>query len=269
MLPLAFTLLAASCSGGADAVATYDDSLSYAAGVYMARNLRQMAIEQMGIPENCIEDFLRGVKDAFPIEQNEASAAYAAGLMVGTNAVEMMEKSSRLLAADDDTEKPLNPALFIDGVIDAVDGNNSIISIDDAVDYFNSSRYREKSEAFMAKNATREGVQQLPGGLQYKIKVAGNGAVATANDAVLCVYRGTFPDGRTFDSSRGKAATLSLDAVVPGLAQALQQLPEGSSAKIYIPWQLAYGARGSKIVPPYSVLVYDVEIVRVIKDNSR
>lgn len=269
MLPVAFTLLAASCSGGADAVATYNDSLSYSAGVYMARNLRQIAVEQMGVHEDCIDDFLRGVKDAFPLEQNEASAAYTAGLITGINAVEMMEKGSRLLADGEAVEKSLNPAQFIEGVIAAVGDNGSLMPVDDAVDYFNSSRYREKSEAFMAKNATREGVQLLPGGLQYKIKSAGNGAVATAEDAVLCVYRATFPDGRTFESSRGKAVEITLDTVIPGFAQALQLLPEGSSAKIYIPWQLAYGAKGVNNIPPYSAVIFDVEIIRVIKDDSR
>jgi putative protease len=77
--------------------------------------------------------------------------------------------------------------------------------------------------------------------------------------------RGSFTDGRTFDSSRGKEVAFPVGGVVPGFAEALQTLPEGSKGKIYIPWQLGYGKSGNRSIPPYSVLIFDIEVMRVIK----
>lgn len=266
MLPVALLLAVVSCggnSGNANAVATYNDSLSYSAGVYMARNMRRIAVEQMNVDESCISDFVRGIKDAFPLEQNARSAAYSAGLEAGAAAVQMMQRSVDILSGDEGVIS-INPQMFIEGVASAVSDDNAVMPNPDAIDFFNSCRYREQSEQFMAKNATREGVQLLPSGLQYKITTLGSGPLATADDAVLCIFRGIFPDGATFDSSRGGVVELTLKTLIPGLKQALQLLPEGSSAKVYIPWQLGYGKEGKGNIPPYSALVYDIELKKVL-----
>lgn len=266
MLPIALLLTVVSCSsnnGNSDAVATYNDSLSYSAGVYMARNMRSIAVEQMNVDESCMSDFVRGIKDAFPLEQNAKSAAYSAGLEAGAAAVQMMQRSAEMLSGEEGAIS-INPQMFIEGVASAVLDDNAVMPNPDAIDFFNSCRYRKQSEQFMAKNATREGVQVLPSGLQYKITTLGNGPLATADDAVLCIYRGIFPGGATFDSSRGEAVKLTLNTLVPGLEQALQLLPEGSSAKVYVPWQLGYGKEGKGNIPPYSALVYDIELKKVL-----
>ena len=137
--------------------------------------------------------------------------------------------------------------------------------MEEAIEYSDRVIYRQASEDFMAENKTREGVVTLPSGLQYKMEVEGKGAVATANDTVSVIYRGSFPNGRTFDSSRGKEIAFPVGGVVPGFAEALQILPEGSKCKVYIPWQLGYGKSGNRSIPPYSVLIFDIEVMRVIK----
>ena len=105
----------------------------------------------------------------------------------------------------------------------------------------------------------------LPSGLQYKIEQMGNGAVAGYHDIVSCVYKGTYPNGALFDTTRGEAVELEVAALVPGFAEALMTLPAGTVCKLYIPWELAYGEAGTNVVPPYSALVYDLEIKASVK----
>ena len=99
---------------------------------------------------------------------------------------------------------------------------------------------------------------------QLFVPGAGNGRAATYSDAIKCVYKGTYPNGSAFDSSRGFAVEKRVNEMVPGLAEAVMNLPSGTKCKVYIPWELGYGANGSRNVAPYSALVYDLEIVEVI-----
>ena len=98
-----------------------------------------------------------------------------------------------------------------------------------------------------------------------KVERKGKGAVAKGGSTVKCIYKATYLNGKVFDSSRGQAVELSMDQVVPGLAYVLTTYPAGTCCKVYIPWQLAYGKYGNEQVPPYSAIVYDLEIVGVAK----
>lgn len=155
--------------------------------------------------------------------------------------------------------------MFLAGLIAGIYNEGNNMTMEQAIEYADRVVYRQASEDFMAENKTREGVVTLPSGLQYKMEVEGNGAIATAVDTVSVIYRGTFPNGRTFDSSRGKEVAFPVGGVVPGFAEALQILPEGSKCKVYIPWNLGYGKSGTRGIPPYSVLIFDIEVMRVIK----
>jgi FKBP-type peptidyl-prolyl cis-trans isomerase FklB len=121
-------------------------------------------------------------------------------------------------------------------------------------------------EAFLAKNATLEGVTTLPSGLQYKVITAGNGPSPKRTDQVTVHYRGTLIDGTEFDSSyaRNQPATFRLDRVIPGWTEGLQLMQQGARWQLYIPARLAYGESGSgERIPPNSALVFDVELIKV------
>jgi len=123
-----------------------------------------------------------------------------------------------------------------------------------------------KGEAFLAENATREGVTTLPSGLQYKVIEAGSGPSPKRTDQVTVHYRGTLIDGTEFDSSysRNKPATFRLDRVIPGWTEGLQLMQQGAKWQLYIPAGLAYGESGSGArIPPNSALVFDVELIKV------
>lgn len=254
-----------SCGKMADndaSLNTLDDSLSYSAGVYMAQELPNIIYEELGVDSADIEEFLRGVYDAFPKSDNSKALAYSRGLGVGATAIDMLGQANKTIYRTD-TLRTLTPELFIKGVIACVKGHG-LMDNSEAIDYVNSSRYRGDSEKFMQMNSTRDGVVSLPNGLQYKILRQGNGAIATIDDVVSCIYKGTFTNGRMFDTSRGCEVEFSVKDVIPGFSQALQIMPEGTVCKVYIPWQLGYGAKGTSRIPPYSVLVFDLEIVKVI-----
>jgi len=123
----------------------------------------------------------------------------------------------------------------------------------------------EAGEAFLAENAKRDGVISLPSGLQYRVLETGSGRKPGATDTVTVHYRGTLIDGTEFDSSysRKQPATFRADRVIDGWREALQLMQEGAKWELFIPARLAYGKRGSGKIPPFSTLVFEVELLSV------
>ncbi|MBO7239982.1 MAG: FKBP-type peptidyl-prolyl cis-trans isomerase [Bacteroidaceae bacterium] len=122
-------------------------------------------------------------------------------------------------------------------------------------------------ESFLANNAKKEGVTVLPSGLQYEVITAGNGKKPSATDRVQCHYEGTLIDGTVFDSSikRGEPAVFGVNQVIKGWVEALQLMQEGAKWRLYIPYDMAYGEHGAgEMIPPYSALVFDVELIKVL-----
>ena len=126
---------------------------------------------------------------------------------------------------------------------------------------------KASGEAFLAENAKKEGVTVLPSGLQYEVIAAGSGKKPSATDRVQCHYEGTLIDGTVFDSSikRGEPAVFGVNQVIKGWVEALQLMQEGAKWRLYIPYDMAYGEHGAgEMIPPYSALVFDVELIKVL-----
>ncbi|MBC7892550.1 MAG: FKBP-type peptidyl-prolyl cis-trans isomerase [Sphingobacteriaceae bacterium] len=127
---------------------------------------------------------------------------------------------------------------------------------------------KKAGEAFLAANKTKDSVVTLPSGLQYKILKTGDGPKPTASEQVKTHYHGTLIDGKVFDSSvqRGEPITFPVTGVIPGWVEALQLMPVGSKWKLFVPYNLAYGERGSMPnIPPYSALIFEVELLGIEK----
>jgi FKBP-type peptidyl-prolyl cis-trans isomerase FklB len=124
---------------------------------------------------------------------------------------------------------------------------------------------KKDGTAFLAANATKEGVVTLPSGLQYKVITAGTGPKPSATDSVVCNYRGTLLDSTEFDSSykRGQPVTLNVGGVIKGWTEALQLMPVGSKWQLFIPPDLAYGDRGQGPIGPNSTLIFEVELMSI------
>ncbi|MGZ3724748.1 MAG: FKBP-type peptidyl-prolyl cis-trans isomerase [Pseudobdellovibrio sp.] len=126
---------------------------------------------------------------------------------------------------------------------------------------------KKKAADFLEKNKTAEGVKVTASGLQYQVIKEGDGATPKKEDTVKCHYTGTLIDGTKFDSSvdRGQPAEFPVAGVIPGWTEALQMMKVGSKYKLFIPPELAYGPAGRPGIPPNSALVFEVELLEIVK----
>lgn len=190
--------------------------------------------------------------------------SYALGLVIGHNLNGMGVQN-------------INNADFAQAVADVLAGNPTALTDAEAqkiVTDFLQKQEEEKGkeaceagEAFLADNATKEGVVVLPSGLQYLVLEEGNGKKPAATDQVKCHYEGRLIDGTVFDSSyrRGEPATFPLNGVIAGWTEGLQLMGEGAKHRLFIPYNMAYGTRGAGAsIPPYAALVFDVELIEVL-----
>ena len=128
-----------------------------------------------------------------------------------------------------------------------------------------ATRQLEEGKAFLEANKAKEGVKTTPSGLQYSVKTEGTGKQPNAKSTVTVHYEGRLIDGTVFDSSikRGEPVTFKLDGVIKGWTEGLQLMKEGGEYTLYIPAELAYGDKGNPSIPPNSVLVFDVKLIKV------
>jgi len=127
-----------------------------------------------------------------------------------------------------------------------------------------------KSSAYLAQNGKKAGVTTTASGLQYEVVSVGKGAKPKSTDKVKVNYEGRLIDGTLFDSSiqRGEPASFELDQVIAGWTEGLQLMPVGSKFKFTIPPSLGYGEQGAGPIPPNSVLVFDVELLDILKPDA-
>ncbi|MBT8141057.1 MAG: FKBP-type peptidyl-prolyl cis-trans isomerase [Gammaproteobacteria bacterium] len=122
----------------------------------------------------------------------------------------------------------------------------------------------ENAEAYLAMNTKKPGVKVTSSGLQYRILKQGSGAKPTAESFVKVNYRGTFPDGREFDSSykRGEPSEFKVGGVIKGWSEALLLMQEGTKLELVVPPDLAYGEEGAgTVIPPDQVLKFQIELL--------
>ena len=179
-----------------------------------------------------------------------------------------------------------DPILLVKGFIAAMQGQsqldkNKIQSIISDVE----SLVREKQDElkaqvgdenkaegliFLASNAKRAGIIVTQSGLQYEVLKNGEGSQPKATDTVKVNYLGTLLDGTEFDSSyaRNKPASFPLNRVIKGWTEGVQLMNLGAKYKFYVPSDLAYGARSTGKITGHSTLVFEVELLEIIKTGK-
>src|SRR5580692_8395482 len=204
------------------------------------------------------------------LKTQKDKASYAIGLNIGKS----MHKDS----------VDIDPSILLRGLRDGLAGSKPLLTDDEAraamVTLQSEMRKKQEEkmlvqgaankkegEAFLADNKTKDGVVTLPSGLQYKILKEGTGPKPVATDTVVCNYKGTLIDNTEFDSSykRGQPATFPVGGVIKGWTEALQLMPVGSKWQLFIPSDLAYGARGGPGggIGPNAALVFEVELISI------
>ena len=251
---------------------TAADSLSYIAGMQQTDGLTIFLKQQHHVDSADYADFVRGFRDAMSREYDDAQNAYITGMMVaGMLSRNLLPRMRDMVAAQEDSV--FNKEMFVEGFAAAVMGDELIPDsmarrlFDDAVALKtkkdNDATIKE-GETFLAENKTKEGVVTTGSGLQYKVLVKGDGDIPTTSDEVTVRYEGRLINGTVFDSSykrKDGTAKFRPDKVIKGWTEALTMMPVGSKWELYIPYNLAYGDRKSGSIPPYSTLIFTVELV--------
>ncbi|TLN01710.1 FKBP-type peptidyl-prolyl cis-trans isomerase [bacterium] len=179
-------------------------------------------------------------------------------------------------------------AKLVQGMRDAIEGKKPRLSLDEMKTQVAALKKRareyelrkiqeqivrnaEESEKFLGANKKKTGIRTTESGLQYKILKEGDGNTPTPEDWVRVNYRGTFTDGKEFDSSyaRGEPQTVQADGVIKGWTEALQMMKAGSKWQIFVPPHLAYGRGGlGQKIPPNTVLVFELELLSIEKEEK-
>jgi FKBP-type peptidyl-prolyl cis-trans isomerase FklB len=120
--------------------------------------------------------------------------------------------------------------------------------------------------AFMNENKIKEGVHEIDGGIQYQVLKEGTGPKPAPTAKVKAHYRGALLDGKEFDSSfkRNQPFTAGLTQLIKGWQIALPLMPVGSTWRLWIPSDLAYGDYGTGGIPGGATLVFDIELLEIV-----
>ena len=251
-------------------LATESDSLSYAAGVHATRGLIPFIQQSYKVDTAYMADFIRGYEEAIAKANTPQGTAYIVGMQIAQMVNQRILPGTReeLKSAKDS----IDAAMFSRGFVAALANDTTLFSVKKAGE-FKTQILAGAGEKFLAANAKKPGVKVLPSGLQYKVIKAGQGEVPKATDEVEVIYEGRLIDGTVFDatSKHGGAKTDKFRAgnLIKGWTEALTTMPVGSKWQLYIPYELAYGERQAGQIPPYSTLIFDLELVSIVKPEVK
>lgn len=279
----AFTaMMVASCCGQKPAKAVFNnavDSVSYSYAVARSNGFVNYLVNQMGVDTTYMKDFVKGFMEAAKAGDSPAKKAYYAGLEIGSSEIGDVFPQISASLFGEDSEKTLNVDNYISGFLAGALNDFSIMTMDQAGAMTDSlaqaimaqqaeDKYAENKQAgadFLAAKAKEDGVIALESGLLYEVIKKGNGAVPTETDNVKVKYAGTLIDGTEFDSSED-GIEFPVMGVIKGWQEILQIMPVGSEWKVYIPSELAYGAQDNGTIQPFSTLIFDMELLEIVKN---
>ena len=272
-----------SCGNGtpkAD-IKTDIDTLSYAVGMAQTRGLKEYLVQRMGMDTAYIDDFVKGLNESVNAGDDKKKAAYYAGLQIGQQISQQMIKGLNYELFGEDSTQTVSLNNFMAGFVAATTGKGELMTLDSAAvlaetmmvtikDKQINKRYADNkvaSEKFMAEIAKKEGIQTLGDGIYYEVITEGKGEIPADTDRVKVDYEGTLINDSVFDSSykRGEPTTFMCKQVIPGWTKALTHMPVGSTWKVYIPQEQAYGSQDRGMIKPFSALVFKIELHSIEK----
>ena len=255
------------------------DTFSYLLGMANSNGLKAYLSQRMGIDTAYVEDFLKGFQQKELTEADKREKARLAGMEIREQVeTQVWSNANRQI---DDSVDVLNHEQFIKGFQNGIFPVDTTFSMDSAqslvqkqMAYYHKVKMEKKyganrvaGEQFLKLNAKQDSVQTTASGLQYKVITMGTGEKPQKTDRVKVDYEGRLIDGTVFDSSykRGKPATFPVGQVIAGWTEALCMMPVGSKWEVYVPQELGYGDREQQKIPPFSCLVFTVELHEIVK----
>lgn len=255
------------------------DTFSYFFGLANSNGLKAYLASRMGIDTTYMADFLEGFRKQELTTEDKRMKARLAGVEIRQQ-VETQVYPNASKQVNDSTDV-LNKTLFLKGFQEGIANTAAAPGMDSVqkvvkkqMDYYHKVNMEKKygdnrrlGEEFLKQNAKKDSVQTTPSGLQYKILTAGSGDIPQATDKVKVHYEGHLIDGTEFDSSykRNKATTFPANQVIKGWTEALTMMPVGSKWELYIPQELGYADREQGKIPPFSCLIFTVELLEIVK----
>ena len=249
------------------ALKSLNDSLNYAFGLLNGSDIAVyvLANDTLGTQKADLIKFInKGLKEKVHNPQLKNM-----GEQIGKN-IKEQEANGLIGEASLTTDFALIKQGFINGLLgddSQFDSQTAGEYIQNTLNFIKYGSTKEQGEKFLEENKLREGVITTESGLQYEVLKMGKGKRPSATDRVKVHYHGTLTDGTVFDSSveRGEPIVFGLNQVIAGWTEGVQLMPVGSKFKFFIPQELGYGSRAAGSIPPYSTLIFEVELLDIEK----
>ena len=252
------------------------DSLNYAFGLANGGGIKDYYIKGDSADIK-IASLLAGLKEGM---KGEVDAEHAEIQDLGTKIGSSLKDQLKTGLMGDSTLK-VDIDLIKQGLVNGMKGSKVQMTAQEAQAYLQKtmqalqSKKMEKSfgpnkaagEKFLAENKNKPGVITTASGLQYQVITKGNGPLPTDTSKVKVNYHGTLIDGTVFDSSvdRKEPVVFPVNQVIKGWTEALKLMPVGSKYKLFVPQELAYGGADRGAIKPFSMLIFDVELLSIEK----
>lgn len=259
------------------------DSLSYAIGMARTEGLTQYLMQQ-GVDTTQMAEFIKGFNEG-AAKTSKKDVAYMTGMQIGQMVGKQWVEGFNQQIFGGDSTQTISRENLLAGFIAGITDKSNVMTKEAATAYMRDGMeaIKEKAlavkyadnkaagEKFLAENKAKEGVKTTESGLQYKVITEGKGEIPADTCKVKVNYKGTLIDGTEFDSSykRNEPSTFRANQVIKGWTEALTMMPVGSKWELYIPQELAYGARESgNQIKPFSTLIFEVELLGIEKDKK-
>ena len=192
------------------------------------------------------------------------SASYAMGIMLAQQYL------------DEQMDTLLNRELTLNGIIDVMKHDTALLTQEEAAEAMNIyskqildikySGIKKAGEDFMSENLSNTGIMQTTSGLQYKVLAEGDGSAhPSISDNVVIKFEGRKIDGTLFGTTGDTPSENNLMSLPRGLAEGILLMTPKAKYKFFIPYYLAFGETGYQTVEPYSTVIFDVELIEIVK----
>ena len=280
---VAVAAILGSCTNGTPKANLKDDidTLSYAVGLAQTQGLKEYLTQRMGVDTTYIDEFIKGLNEAANAGDNKKKAAYYAGIQIGQQVSQQMIQGLNYEIFGDDSTSTVSLKNFMAGFVSGTTGKNALMTVDEAAQKAQSlmqtvkarvmeekfGDWKKECEDYMAGIAKKEGIKELGDGIYYEVITEGNGEIPADTSRVSVNYEGKLLNDTIFDSSyqRNEPTKFRCNQVIDGWKKALTNMPVGSTWRVYIPQEQAYGERDGGKIPPFSCLIFKIELLGIEK----